>query len=284
MIPRARLERIEAALGASIRVEHRVSGGSIHEAYAARIDGERVFVKTSAAAPDGMFAAEARGLDLVRGCDALRVPAVVHVAPDALVLEWIDMGRGGPHFGRRLGEALAALHARTAPEFGLDHDNWIGRLPQPNGPHADWHAFYVARRIGAQLEQARAASSLPSSTLARLDQLTERWADLVPAPHRPALLHGDLWGGNHGCDLAGRPVLYDPAVSFGHPESDIGFTTLFGGFPAGFHAAWEAESGYGDAWREREALHHLYPLLVHATLFGGHYVSAVDRIARRYVG
>ena len=37
---------------------------------------------------------------------------------------------------------------------------------------------------------------------------------------RPALLHGDLWGGNWACDDRGEPFIFDPAVYCGDPEAD----------------------------------------------------------------
>src|SRR5260221_577911 len=49
---------------------------------------------------------------------------------------------------------------------------------------------------------------------------------------KPALLHGDLWGGNAGFDRAGAPVLFDPAVYYGDREADLAMTELFGGFSA----------------------------------------------------
>jgi fructosamine-3-kinase len=35
-----------------------------------------------------------------------------------------------------------------------------------------------------------------------------------------------------------------------------------------------------DGWRDRVALHQLHPLLVHATLFGGGYVTQATAVAR----
>lgn len=282
MTPGQLAARVEEALGVAAQVESAVSGGSIHRAYRVRAGTDRVFVKAGEGLPESMFTAEARGLDRLRACAAVRVPEVLHVDASMLVLEWIAFERPRHDAGAILGRAIADLHRVSAPSFGLDHDNWIGRLPQANTPHADWHRFYVASRLRPQLERGVRDGTLPRDVGARVEAVCDRWAEIVPAPAAPALLHGDLWGGNHGFDAAGRPVLYDPAVYFGHPESELGFTTLFGGFEPGFHAAWEAASGAGAEWRTREAAHHLYPLLVHANLFGGAYVAAVDRAARRY--
>ncbi len=84
-----------------------------------------------------MFAAEARGLGWLGEAGALRLPKVVAVAaPEApqqfLVLELVATGAPARDFDERLGRGLAALHRRGAPGFGLDHDNFIGWLPQAN--------------------------------------------------------------------------------------------------------------------------------------------------------
>ena len=57
---------------------------------------------------------------------------------------------------------------------------------------------------------------------------------------------------------------------------------LFGGFgPRCFDAYGEAFP-LADGWRDRVALHQLYPLLVHAVLFGGGYGAQALAAARRY--
>lgn len=58
------------------------------------------------------------------------MPCVLHVAEGTLVLEHLESGRRRPDFDERLGRGLAALHRFGAPGFGLDHDNFIGRLLQ----------------------------------------------------------------------------------------------------------------------------------------------------------
>ena len=107
-----------------------VAGGDINEAYRATLDdGRVVFIKQHAHAPAGMFAAEADGLAwLAEG--PLRVPRVLGVAADHLMLEWLELvGRPDP---RALGAGLARLHALGAPAFGLGRDNFLATLPQDN--------------------------------------------------------------------------------------------------------------------------------------------------------
>ena len=88
----------------------------------------------------------------------------------------------------------------------------------------------------------------------------------------PALLHGDLWGGNWGADRNGMPVLFDPAVYFGDREADLAMTRLFGGFDASFHSAYRAAWPLEVGADTRVTLYNLYHVLNHFNLFGGGYL------------
>jgi fructosamine-3-kinase len=79
-------------------------------------------------------------------------------------------------------------------------------------------------------------------------------------------------------------VLIDPAAHGGHPETDLAMLALFG-CPRldSILAGYQEVSPLADGWRERVALHQLYPLLVHAQLFGGGYVAQALAAARRYL-
>ena len=115
-----------------------------------------------------------------------------------------------------------------------------------------------------------------------MDQLADRAGDLLgpaSAADGPSLLHGDLWSGNVLFAHGGEPVLIDPAVYVGHREVDLAMCRLFGGFPEAFYGA------YAETWplqydhERRLSAYQLYPLLVHARLFGGSYVAAAARAA-----
>ena len=51
-----------------------------------------------------------------------------------------------------------------------------------------------------------------------------------------------------------------------------------------FFAAYEDVAPLADGWRDRVPLYQLFPLLVHAALFGGGYAASVERAARKYAG
>lgn len=279
---------LEGRLGARLRSAARVSGGDINEAYSAELDGaRRVFVKTHPSSPPGMFQAEARGLAWLRARSALRVPEVLAVSEpgDAvayLVLEWLEPGAPTADFDDQLGRGLAELHRSGAPGFGLDHDNFIGSLPQSNGPCDSWVAFFRERRLAPQLERLVAARRASFSLRRGFERLSERLPELWGEPEPAARLHGDLWGGNLHVGPSGEPCLIDPAVYGGHREIDLGMMRLFGGFSERVFEAYAEAFPLSPGASERVALCQLYPLLVHANLFGGSYVGSVERIVARY--
>ena len=202
-----------------------------------------------------------------------------------LLLEWIEEGGGSRRADwDRLGRELAALHRHPVADqgWGWRADNVIGSLPQPNGRLDDWPAFWSRRRILPLARELGAAGALSARQLATVEEAARRVGDLIgPAAEAdgPSLLHGDLWSGNVIFDREGAPVLVDPAVYVGHREVDLAMTRLFGGFPPAFYRA------YDEAWppvpgrNARLCAYQLYPLLVHARLFGGGYVGSAVRAA-----
>ena len=276
-----------AALGVRVEALRPVAGGDSNDAFRADLgDGRRVFVKTGAAAPAGMYAAERRGLAWLAAARALRVPECIAVAdgdagPRFLVLEWLEPGRRCRDFDERLGRGLALLHGAGAPGFGLDHDNFIGPLPQANAPRPTWAEFWGRQRLAPQLARAVVAGRVDAALRRRLEQHIERLDDVVGPAEPPARLHGDLWSGNVHADAAGRPCLVDPAVYGGHREVDLAMLQLFGAPGPRFFAAYEEVWPLAAGWRARVPLYQLYPLLVHVNLFGGSYVAQLDAALAR---
>jgi fructosamine-3-kinase len=278
---------LAAALRSGIASARGLSGGDINRAYeVVLLDGRRLFVKANDRSPRGMFAAEARGLRWLAEAGALRIPEVVAVAaPDDaqqfLVLELVATGAPARDFDEKLGRGLAALHRRGAPGFGLDHDNFIGSLPQANAAAGSWPEFFRARRLEAQLRLAADNGRASSRMREGFERLFRVLDELCGPAEPPARLHGDLWGGNLLCDDRGAPCLIDPAVYGGHREIDLAMMRLFGGFGArvfdAYHEAWPLADGHQD----RVSLYQLYPLMVHVNLFGGSYVGSVEAALER---
>ena len=75
----------------------------------------------------------------------------------------------------------------------------------------------------------------------------------------------------------------DPAAHGGHREVDLAMLHLFGlpHLPRVMQAYDEAHP-LADGWEDRLALHQLFPLLVHACMFGGGYGARAATVAARY--
>jgi fructosamine-3-kinase len=281
--------RIEKRLGAPIERATEVSGGDINDAFEVVLgDGRRVFAKTNARAPADLFSAEARGLGWLSEARSLRVPAVLAFSrPEDdvrfLVLEWIEPGRPSPDFDERLGRGLATLHRSAPGGFGLDHPNYIGSLPQSNTPAANWPEFFRKQRLEPQLIRLIESGGASFSLRRAFERLLDRLPELTGDPEPSARLHGDLWGGNLHVGEHGEPCLIDPAVYGGHREIDLAMMRLFGGFSERVFDAYAESHPLSAGARERVPLYQLYPLLVHANLFGGSYVGSVERVVAKYV-
>lgn len=281
--------QIEGEIGTRIVKTAPESGGSINSAYRIRMDdGRSFFLKTNSGSLYEMFRTESEGLNLLRGaCDGIRVPEVTGAGVTGdnsrswLLLEYVESSSPQGSFFHKFGRSLAALHRHTQPQFGLAHNNYIGRLVQTNTPHETWPVFFARERLLPQLKMAVDSGLLQAGISRNFDILIGKLDHLFPQ-EPPALLHGDLWGGNYLCDTSNTPVIVDPAVYYGHREMEIAFTKLFGGYENGFYAAynevWPLEKGH----EERTDICNLYPLLVHTNLFGSSYAGRVASIIRRF--
>lgn len=199
------------------------------------------------------------------------VPTVVRADADLVVTTVVDQAPRRAGHEESLGRDLAALHSAVCAEWG-GGSAWIGACPVDPAPRADGAAFY-----GARLGELAARCGL--------DALVGRVVDRLPAllpPGGPALVHGDLWWGNVLFGADGRSWLIDPSVHGGHPEEDLAMLALFGRVPERVHAAYEELRPLPAGWPERVALFQLYPLLVHAVLFGDGYRTQAEAIARRF--
>ena len=276
-------EAIGAASGTpfAATVLNPIGGGDINQAFGMSDGARRYFVKANRAQRLPMFEAEAAALYALAAAQAVRVPQPLCTGAAAgqafLVLEYLDLHGNGD--AARLGERLALQHRVPQPQFGWAHDNWIGSTPQRNGWTRDWIAFWRDERLGFQLRLAAqngyggALQRDGEKLLARLDAFFDGYA---PAP---ALLHGDLWGGNHGYLADGAPVIFDPASYVGDRECDLAMSELFGGFAADFYAAYRAAWPLDPGYAVRKTLYNLYHILNHANLFGGGYAAQAARMA-----
>jgi fructosamine-3-kinase len=196
-------------------------------------------------------------------------------------MEFIKSSDRKKDFWMAFGQRLAGLHRHTNEKFGLDHDNFIGSLPQKNNFHDEWPSFFIEERLEVQIRLAKDHSLLSKTDIQNFEYLFNQLNQIFP-DEPPALIHGDLWSGNFMVDEKGEPCIIDPAVYYGHREMDIAMSRLFGGFDRLFYESYNREFPMEPGWEERMDICNLYPLMVHVNLFGEGYLGSVRRIIGRF--
>ena len=280
-------QRAEALLGTAVAATSPVAGGDICTSTRLRLsDGRSALIKTRPHAPADFFATEAAGLRWLAeatssgGAD---VPEVLAVEDDCLVLGWVESGKSTPEAAERFGRALAATHAAGSKVFGSESgtEGYIGTLPMPQRTAPTWPEFFATRRILPYLKLARDRGNITETDATAVEGVVRRIVDLAGPDEPPARLHGDLWGGNLVWGADDRVWLIDPAAYGGHRETDLAMLALFGApqLPRILDAYDEA-APLADGWHDRVPLHQLFPLLVHACLFGGGYGARAGEAAR----
>ena len=270
-------ESLQAVLEQPILDWLPVSGGCISEAWQVRTARETVFVKLSTGFLPEMLAAEAEGLNELAKSGAIRVPEVIRLTENFLILEFIPTAINPPSdFWSKLGRQLANLHAYSEKIPGFHQDNFIGRSPQKNHCTANWKEFFWQSRLLPQWEMAM-QRDIPNKIKLFWQQLESFWpAPLDGSSAQASLLHGDLWSGNVLVSKNGEPVVIDPAVYYGDAEADLSLTYLFGGFSAAFYQAYHEIRPRSEGFARRQKVYQLYHLLNHFNLFGNSYTQSVE--------
>ena len=276
--------RAEELLGSSVVATAPVAGGDVSTATRIRLsDGTTALMKTHPHAPEGFFDAEVRGLRWIAEAGGVAVPDVLAHDHECLILRWVEPGKTTLDAALSFGQALATTHAAGAPSYGLDEDGFIGKLPLPNRTAPTWAEFYATRRVLPYLKLARDRGAATDEDAATIESVIGKLPGLLPE-EPPSRLHGDLWNGNVLWCLDGVPRVIDPAAYGGHREADLAMLSLFGlpHLPRVLDAYAEV-SPLAEGWEERLALHQLFPLLVHACMFGGGYAARAAAGAARYL-
>ncbi len=278
---------IEESLGESVKSVHSVGGGSIADSNIIEtVSGKHYFLKTGF--NGNMFFNEANGLKELRKPGCIKIPEVIAVDKQFLLLELITPGKRHKDFWTVFGRQFAQMHRYSADSFGFFEDNFIGAIPQKNLPSekekGNWTEFYFNKRL---LFQYRLAENNGYATpefkraFAALESKIEKI--LKGSEEPPALLHGDLWSGNYLTGPEGEPVLIDPAVYYGHREADLGMTYLFGGFSEEFYSAYNEAYPLKEGWEYRVNIYKLYHVINHLNLFGMGYHGQAVRLMEYYI-
>lgn len=284
------IQHIESATGQPFKLikAQPLSGGDINAAYRLQAENLSFFVKLNSPNRLSMFEAEAAGLKALAQVQSVRVPGLIACGQTSghafLVLEYIALNSLNTNSAQLLGQQLARQHLIEQPYFGWHRDNTIGSTVQVNGQYHDWIKFWQEQRLGYQLKLA-AAKGYGGSLQALGEKLCTNLELLFSGYQpQPALLHGDLWGGNAAADDRGNPVIYDPACYFGDRETDLAMTELFGGFGSAFYQAYQAVYPLDTGYARRKTLYNLYHILNHLNLFGRSYLHQAENMMNKLLG
>jgi fructosamine-3-kinase len=257
--------RVAALMGVAEERLERLSGGDLSEALLVRRPDGRCTV----AKRDPSAGAEAAMLRAIAAA-GIPAPLVEGEHEGVLLLEYIPNDRVfSPSAWTDVGLALRRLHDHEGEQYGWPVDYKIGTVALDNRERRDWPGFWAEQRLVAT------AGVLDRPWRERVGALANRVADIAPPSPRPALLHGDLWGGNILVSEGRLAGLIDPACYHGDPEVDLAMLTLFDTPGPTF---WEAYGPLEPGWEERRALYQLFPALLHMRLFGDTYAGMVDRV------
>lgn len=280
--------KIEDWAGKKVVRSKALTGGCVSDAQLLTFeDASTCFMKTACAYPDA-FQQEAKGLQELKKANCIRIPEVLYVDQDCLLLEEIKLGEQSDHFFADFGRQLARLHQYGALRFGFPQNNYIGNTPQVNVCNhleaTNWCDFYYNKRLLYQYKLAEEKRLVGPELKNGFILLENRIEEILEgSEEKPALLHGDLWSGNFLCDHQSQACLIDPAVYYGHREAELAMTRLFGGFSTHFYSSYQKTYPLPEGYDYRQNIYMLYHVLNHLNLFGRSYYGQAVKLLWSYL-
>jgi fructosamine-3-kinase len=275
-------DQVESILGQRPARITPLSGGCIGQVSRIDLPDGRVLVAKSADAA-GTLDIEGMMLRYLAEHSSLPVPDALFSSKHLLLTRFVPgESRFDSSAERHAAELLADLHSVAADRCGFSSETLIGPLPQPNPWTDSWIEFFRCFRLLPMATQAQEAGAISDRLANRINSLADRLDELLEEPTHPSLLHGDVWTTNVLARDGRITAFLDPSVYYGHPEIELAFITLFSTFGEAFFARYHQlrpiRAGFFEV---RGDIYNLYPLLVHARLFGGGYANQVSVILDR---
>ncbi|KAM7089494.1 ketosamine-3-kinase-like isoform X3 [Ciconia boyciana] len=268
---------------AVLRPTGHLGGGCISQGQSYDTDRGRVYVKSnSKAEARRMFEGEMASLEAILKTQTIKVPKPIKIidlpgGSTLFVMEHLEM-RGLNRHSAKLGTQLADLHL---------HNQQLGEKLKKeestvNDWQNDWVTFFAKQRIQPQMDMIEKNSGDREAR--------ELWAQLqlkIPSLFCdveivPALLHGDLWGGNVAEDDSG-PIIFDPASFYGHSEYELAIAGMFGGFSSSFYSAYHSKIPKAAGFEKRLKLYQLFHYMNHWNHFGTGYRGSSLNIMRNLI-
>lgn len=252
-----------------------LSSGQIGDIYQAQLGHRSVVIKTTAEERDDLMI-EARMLQDL-STNGVRVPEVIVSTKAALVLEYITPCRS-IHYDKEIetAKALASLHqvSNDSRMYGYYYNTTIASFTQNNEQtQYNWALFLSQMRILPMAKLCYERGVLEKSLLKRIETLCSGLYRRIDMSRiTPSLLHGDIWSGNLLYEKSGVCFI-DPAIYFGDREMELAFILLFHTFGKDFFEEYtKVHALSGEFYETKVPLYQIYPLLVHAALYGGGYI------------
>jgi fructosamine-3-kinase len=73
--------------------------------------------------------------------------------------------------------------------------------------------------------------------------------------------------------IKSKPMIFNPACYYGDREVDIAMSELFAPLPDDFYTAYNQQYPLLPNYEKRKLIYQLYPILNHANIFAGHYLT-----------
>lgn len=262
-----------------------IGGGSINTTYKISTENFKYFVKINdkAVFKNG-FKEEVLGLQFLKVNAAITPKIIIEGSYNSkiyLVLSWIDSAFETPQFWKNFASQLADLHQHKGLQFGLEYDNFMGKLTQKNTFLNDFTLFFIENRLKPQVKLAVNAGLLPIKDVQKFENLYKELPSIFPK-EKPCAIHGDLWNGNFIATANNKAVFIDPATYYGHREIDLAMSLLFGGFSSEFYTTYQNKYPLEKGFENRKDIYNLYPLLIHLNLFGTLYYYSIKSILIKF--
>lgn len=259
-----------------------LSGGDINETYKVDSTETAYVIKINQAERfPQMFELESKSLEILSKTKSFVIPEVIAYGDfknyTYLILDYIKSGKP-QNASESFAAALAKLHQTQSDKFGLDFNNYIGRLPQTNLPQKlNALEFYIDLRLEPQFKLARQNGF----EFKNLDTFYKKLESIIPK-EKASLIHGDLWAGNH-LFTSTQACVFDPAIAFAPREMDVAMMKLFGGYSQDIFNIYDEIYPLEMNWSSRIKLWQLYYILVHLNLFGATYYGQAKQIVDQYL-
>ncbi|KAJ3038627.1 fructosamine 3 kinase [Rhizophlyctis rosea] len=166
--------------------------------------------------------------------------------------------------------------------FGFPVTTMLGSTLQDNTWEDDYITFWRERRLRPMLDNVLGEHPHDAEIRDLGDTLVDGFQTFFKGIEvQPALLHGDLWGGNWGVDSkSDEPVIFDPACYYGHNEAELSIMKMFGGSSSEFFEEYHRHMPKQPGFATRQDLYQLHHYLNHMYLFGTGYRSSSVRLLK----